>query len=390
MSAVREVIKSVVTSVKYGCSSDTLSVAFEEHSVRAYTIGLVEWLAKIGIRVDVFTTRWDINPELAGKRYIPMGFIRPNIGIWRYVRDLYFYALLNLGNYDVLHVNDPASWLLAWKASEKGVPILFTVHYVPQSEPAPAKAVDPLAPIFRFKKRVLPFIAEIADAVVVPSHYAERALMASFGIKAHVIYHGVDVEKFRPIGPDCQLKLRLGGKRIVLWVSRFGFHPYKDPFTFIRATPLVAKELEDVVFVMIGTGPLLRLALREINKVMKSGVRISVFKFVRDLVRWYNSADVFVFTSFDDAFGLVAAEAMACGTPVIVSDSGAPAEVVGDAGLVFKYGNPEDLADKILRVLTDEDLAYCMAIKGRRRVLKMFRWDIAARKYAKLYIKLSG
>ena len=93
------------------------------------------------------------------------------------------------------------------------------------------------------------------------------------------------------------------------------------------------------------------------------------------------------------AFTLKAAkeiEAMACGTPVIVSDSGAPAEVVGDAGLVFKYGNPEDLADKILRVLTDEDLAYRMAIKGRRRVLKMFRWDIAARKYAKLYIKLSG
>ena len=388
---MQEILKGVLETIAYKPVPPGLKVAFEEHSVRAYTLGLTEHLAKAGISVDLFTVRWDIKTVSVRKRYIPLPFASLKTSIRRYIRDLCFLSLLSLGNYDVLHVNDAAtSWFIVVRAYEKGTPIVFTVHYVPQPEPIPTGLKNSMALLYEFEKYAIPFVAERAEAVIVPSEYARSTLVSTLGVKANVIYHGVDIERFRPMKPDENIRRRFKGKKIILWVSRFGFHAYKDPFTFIRAMPLVAQELQNVAFVMIGKGPLLPYALREAREVKKQGVDISIIRFVDDIVAWYNSADLFVLTSFNDTFGFVAAEAMACGRPVIVSDSGAPVEVVGNAGLVFKYGNPEDLANKILKVLTDEDLAYRLAIKGRERILKMFRWDIAAKKYAKLYKKLGG
>ena len=66
--------------------------------------------------------------------------------------------------------------------------------------------------------------------------------------------------------------------------------------------------------------------------------------FVRELVPWYSNADVFVYASVFDGFGLPPLEAMACGAPTVVSNGGSLPEVVGSAAVVVAEPDPEDLA----------------------------------------------
>jgi glycosyltransferase involved in cell wall biosynthesis len=71
-----------------------------------------------------------------------------------------------------------------------------------------------------------------------------------------------------------------------------------------------------------------------------------------------------------------------------VSDSGAPQEIVGDAGLIFNYGSHHDLADKIIMLLQDGDLRQELGIKAYKKIVKNFTWEKAARNYLDIYKKV--
>jgi glycosyltransferase involved in cell wall biosynthesis len=106
-----------------------------------------------------------------------------------------------------------------------------------------------------------------------------------------------------------------------------------------------------------------------------------------ELVYLYNAAKLFVFPSFYEGFGLPPLEAMACGTPVVVSKISSLPEVVGDAAMLV---NPEDLEEitvAMWRVLSDENLRAEMRSKGLKRAAK-FSWERAARETLKVYDKV--
>ncbi|MEM3587017.1 MAG: glycosyltransferase family 4 protein, partial [Candidatus Jordarchaeaceae archaeon] len=104
-----------------------------------------------------------------------------------------------------------------------------------------------------------------------------------------------------------------------------------------------------------------------------------------ELALLYRAADVFVLPSINEAFGMVILEAMASGTPCIVSNSGACPEIVQDCGLIFEQGNYLDLAEKILQVLENNNLAQTLASKGYESSRKVFSWEKAVAQYEKLY-----
>jgi len=97
-----------------------------------------------------------------------------------------------------------------------------------------------------------------------------------------------------------------------------------------------------------------------------------------DLVALYNAAAVFVYPSLFEGFGLPPLEAMACGTPVICSNTSAFPEVVGDAALTVDPRDPKALASAIATVLRDTDLRASLAAAGLRRAAH-FSWDSTAR-----------
>ncbi len=106
-----------------------------------------------------------------------------------------------------------------------------------------------------------------------------------------------------------------------------------------------------------------------------------------DLVHLYNAARLLVHPSFYEGFGLTPLEAMTCGTPVIVSNTAALPEVVGDAALMINPHDIDGLTVAMWRVLTEEDLRQDLIERGLKRATK-FSWEETARKTLEVYHKV--
>lgn len=103
-----------------------------------------------------------------------------------------------------------------------------------------------------------------------------------------------------------------------------------------------------------------------------------------DLIAIYNMAEVFVFPSFYEGFGIPVLEGMACGVPVVTSNVSSMPEVGGDAAIYFDPYNEEDMAEKISMVLHDETLRKTMIAKGLEKV-KEYSWEKCAAETLKVY-----
>jgi glycosyltransferase involved in cell wall biosynthesis len=112
-------------------------------------------------------------------------------------------------------------------------------------------------------------------------------------------------------------------------------------------------------------------------------VRFTGFLEERALRLHYAASDVAVAPSIYEPFGLVATEAMACGTPVVASDTGGLREILAEGhGLTFPPQDAEQLADRIAEVLTDPELARGLVSRGRERIRALYDWGDVARRTA--------
>ncbi|MFM7842108.1 MAG: glycosyltransferase family 4 protein, partial [Nitrospira sp.] len=105
---------------------------------------------------------------------------------------------------------------------------------------------------------------------------------------------------------------------------------------------------------------------------------------IRDLTLLYSHAEVFVFPSLYEGFGLPVIEAMACGAPVITSDRTSLPEVAGDAALLVDPDNAEAVGDALVQLLRDASLRESLRQKGFARA-KQFTWERAARQTLDVY-----
>lgn len=102
-----------------------------------------------------------------------------------------------------------------------------------------------------------------------------------------------------------------------------------------------------------------------------------------------NAAEIFVYPSFYEGFGLPPLEAMACGTPVITSNTSSIPEVVGDAGILVNPDNVAELSDAIFKVLSDESLKIQLSEKSVIQA-KKFSWEMTARKTVEVYNQIGN
>lgn len=228
-----------------------------------------------------------------------------------------------------------------------------------------------------------------AEFVAVCSRYALEALsrkhpLASRG-KLELAYHGVDCDEYRPVPPARrQLPVVLSVGRLV---EKKGYP------ILLRAASILRSRGAEFRLVIIGDGP-------ERADLMSLTTGLGL----QDVVEWrgarsaaevraaYAEADVFclacVIASDGDRDGLpnVVLEALACGVPTVVTDCCALPEVVENeaTGLLAKPGDPQDLADKLERMLYDEDLRVVVSQLGRERVVQRFSLERSLARMASL------
>lgn len=172
---------------------------------------------------------------------------------------------------------------------------------------------------------------------------------------------------------------------LVVHVARF--HPMKDHTNLLRAIRRLSAENVQVNFLLVGHGVTFdNQALRDqCNELVLQGSLILAGKRL-DTPRLMAAADVAVSSSaWGEGFPNIVGEAMACGTPCVVTDIGDSAHIVGECGLVVTPGNPEALAKAIGELLFNHEMRKKMGRNARQRIREFYTIHGVANTYFDLY-----
>jgi glycogen(starch) synthase len=236
--------------------------------------------------------------------------------------------------------------------------------------------------------------ARNATLVVTVSNYSLEKIKRFYGVdesKVRVIPNGVDPQKFKPLADLAVAKRQFGlaDEPCVLFVG--SLIPRKGLPFLVKAAEIIVKEQRETKFVIVGEGPLKSRLLSILEAANLSGN----FKFLGNvkedmLAAIYNCADLLVLPSIQEGQGIVLLEAEASAKPVVAFNVGGVNEAVrsGETGLLVKGGNTDELADAVMRLLSDKNLRQKMGVNGRKFVLENYTWDICAEKMLSVYQEL--
>jgi 1,2-diacylglycerol 3-alpha-glucosyltransferase len=246
---------------------------------------------------------------------------------------------------DIVHTHGPFTfgWFGLWIARRQGIPKISTYHTIMS---------DYVQYISRVGKRALGKLADNYcavhynkyDTVVTPSH-ALRKTLRRVHSPIEVIPTGIDTSFFRRIDLNrARRKLGIEAEKVFVYVGRLSREKHVD--FVIRA----AKDFldDDSGLWIVGQGPE-KARLERLAASLRLGKQVHFTGFVQDelLPYYYTAADAFITASTCETQGIVLAEAMACGCPVIGADYLAIPETIKDGknGLLFKPGNHNQLVD---------------------------------------------
>ncbi|MDO8339970.1 MAG: glycosyltransferase family 4 protein [Candidatus Burarchaeum sp.] len=211
--------------------------------------------------------------------------------------------------------------------------------------------------------------------------------------KIRVMWNGVDEEKyniknFKQADLDAHRKsLGVGeNDKMILFTGRLTF--VKGIDTLVRAMGTVAAQQKSAKLVVLGRGEMADEIKMLASQMGITDRVIMVDRWVDEKERLllYACCDVMCSPSRYEPFGIVPLEAMSMGKPVVVGVGGMRESVVdGEQGFFCDPNNPQDITDKLLRILKDEKLAKQMGRKARERVEKVFTWKRIAKQTIELY-----
>jgi glycosyltransferase involved in cell wall biosynthesis len=255
----------------------------------------------------------------------------------------------------------------------------------------PEYAVPSLA---EYLRKVVPEAAQAADVIVTVSSEVNRTLIEHFHTPA---------EKLAVIPLGVQPYFRRITDPVLLAATRYKFklkhplllavgtlEPRKNHRGLIKAFHQAQMQKGGPEMLAIVGGPgWLYEETQQLVRDLKIEQKVRFLGRVTDheLVTLYSMADIFTFPSFFEGFGIPPIEAMACGAPVITSNTSSLPEVVGDAALLVDPHNVDELAHAITRLLQNEQLRADLRLKGYQRA-QLYTWERSAQKMLRIYEQL--
>jgi glycosyltransferase involved in cell wall biosynthesis len=320
------------------------------------------------------------NEEIFVKKY----FFRGSGYIWRY-----FSAPLKLKSMkqlDIVHDTYEIG-TLSFKAPFKKI---ITVHDLsPFLFPDTFSSRAVLLHKLLFSKTL-----QSVDKIITVSECSKRDLVTYFNVpedKIKVIFNGVDT-KFKPLNKDEVnefLKKYNLNFPFILFVGTL--EPRKNlPALFKAYYQLKNKNINHKLVIAGKKGWKYQDIFETVNKLnLNNDIIFTDYIPENDLPALYNAADVFVYPSIYEGFGLPPLEAMACGTPVVTSNISSLPEVVGNAGITVDPKDIDMLATALYEALTNDSLMKEMTKKGLERA-KLFSWKSCAVETLKVYEEIGS
>jgi glycosyltransferase involved in cell wall biosynthesis len=287
------------------------------------------------------------------------------------------------GPFDLIHVHD---WLPSFAAIELqeafGLPLVATIHATERGRYRGVLYSDMSRAIDAAEQR----LARRAQRVITCSVAMRDEVCSFFDVPAErvgVIPNGIDGSHLRRLRhkdlSDFRRRFARPDERIIFNVGRMVYEKGAD--LLVETAPQVLSQAPDAKFVIGGRGPLFP-SLRQRIDAMNLNDKVMLTGFLSDEERdqLYVAADVCVFPSRYEPFGIVALEAMAAGTPVIVSDVGGLRAVVehNQTGLTAYAEDVHSLAWAIVRVLHDPQTANARAQRAQEYVETCLAWPVIA------------
>src|SRR5260221_10057975 len=344
--------------------------------MNVYVRELSRELGRNGILVDVFTRWTDPNDppiEPLGERArlirmqagptaaLPTSALAVHVD--EFARRIMRFAQRNGHPYDVVHSHYWLSGVAGLTLTRAwDVPHVAMFHTVERLKGERMGAAAELSPASQLRAECEGVIAGTADCVTVPSSHERDQLQRLYGVsgvRIEIIPCGVDLRTFRPATPEhrsaARAALGVGSEPILLAVGRLD--PIKGSDLLLES---VAAMRTPATLILIGGNPdgdpeldLLRGRAAELG--LAGRVRLPGAEPQERLPLYYHAADALVVASRYESFGLVAVEALACGTPVVAAKVGGLPSIVRDGvnGVLIPWRQPETFAQELDALLND-------------------------------------
>lgn len=223
-----------------------------------------------------------------------------------------------------------------------------------------------------------------SDIIITGSNFSKQEILERLSFdekRVKVIYHGIDHKLFK-IYDDLKVNFDLPEKFIF---SVGSIEPRKNLIGLLKAYNSLNEELRnEYKLVLAGFKGWENKEIMTLIEKNKENIHYLGFISDIELAKVYNMASLFLFPSFYEGFGLPVLESMACGTPVLCSNTSSLPEVGKDCVVYCNPYDIEDIKNKIALVLNNEDLQKEMIEKGFERA-KLFSWEKSAQEHLKVF-----
>jgi glycosyltransferase involved in cell wall biosynthesis len=299
------------------------------------------------------------------------------------------YNTMRNNHYDIVHTHSSKAGILGrWAARLAGVPVIIhTIHGWSFHEYLPS-----------FQKNIYIFLEKITarftDVLVVVSESDFNiGINEGIGRKSQyrLIRSAIPRIKFNHMEKEnntIRKKLQIPDHVVVIGnVGRLS--DQKNPLEWIHIAHRLSKEMENVIFLLVGDGPL-RLDIEEEIKKLQLSEKVILTGLTRDVQSYLSIMDVFLITSLWEGLPRTVLQAMAMGIPVVAYKSGGIPEVVNDgiSGYLCNPGDIDEMTKKTILLLKNPIMREEMGRKGRSMISNEFDLQVMIKQVSQLYFDL--